>query len=191
MDGSPIALAPIDILGLVLIGVLLLLGLIRGLWWQVIRLIGVTLSVVAARAAGATLSARLTTLFPDLQVRTANGIAWGLLFLTTLLACALLGMLGQRMLEAMKLGFANRLAGAFAGAVTGLCLHVVAIVLLCQLAPGPLLGKHFLGTYSERLYSALGVRWPVVMARDASAQVQQVLDQQPAHVRAPTESTVR
>jgi hypothetical protein len=158
---------------------LLLLGLYRGLWWQVIRLVGVTLSVLVARAGGSTLAERLMAMFADLEPRMAHGIAWGTLFLTTLLACALLGMVGQRMLEAMKLDVANRLAGACAGAVTGFCVHVVIVVLVCQLAPARVLGRHFSGTYSERLYSALGVRWPVVMAKEASQEVNLVLDQNP------------
>lgn len=171
--------APLDLIGLVLIALLLLLGLYRGLWWQVIRLVGVTLSVLAARAGGTILAGRLMNLFSELEPRMAHGIAWGTLFLTTLLACALLGMLGQRMLEAMKLDLANRLAGAFAGALTGFCLHVVVVVLVCQLAPPRVLGKHFAGTYSERLYSALGVRYPVVMAREATDEVDQVLEREP------------
>ena len=191
MQSSPTWPAPLDLIGLALIALLLLLGLYRGLWWQVIRLVGVTLSVLAARAGGAILAERVMALFPQLEPRTAHGLAWGTLFLATLLACALLGLLGQRMLEAMKLDLANRLAGAFAGALTGFCLHVVVVVLVCQLAPPPVLGRHFTGTYSERLYSALGVRWPVVMAREASQEVDQVLEQAPAPPPKPEGGTVR
>jgi uncharacterized membrane protein required for colicin V production len=171
--------APIDLVGLGLISILLLLGLYRGLWWQVFRLIGVGVSVLVARAAGAPLAERLTALFPDLQERVAHGIAWGTLFLTALLACALLGLLGQRLLEAMQLGLANRLAGAIVGAVTGLCVHVVLVVLFCQLAPAPLLGKHVAGTYSEKLYSALGVERSVVIASEGTREVDAILEAGP------------
>lgn len=171
--------APLDLVGLGLILLLSLLGLYRGLWWQVIRLIGVSVSILMARAAGAPLAARLLTLFPELSARTAHGIAWGTLFLTTLLACALLGLLGQRMLEAMKLDLANRIAGGCAGAATGLCAHVVLLVLVCQLAPPRVLGKYVVGTYSENLYAALGGRRQVVLAAEAAHEVDQALQQSP------------
>ena len=171
--------APLDLIGLGLVFLLSLLGLYRGLWWQVMRLIGVSVSILMARAVGAPLAARLLALFPELSVRTAHGLAWATLFLTTLLACALLGLLGQRMLEAMKLDLANRLAGGCAGAATGMCVHVVLLVLVCQLAPPSVLGKYVVGTYSENLYTALGGRRPVVMAAEAADEVDRALQQSP------------
>lgn len=182
---TPPWFAPLDVVGLALVVILLGLGLYRGLWWQVIRLLGITISVVVARTLGTRLAERVAVLLPDVTPRTANGIAWATLFLTSLLACALLGLLGQRMLEAMKLDLANRLAGACAGAATGFCAHVVLIVLVVQLAPAPLLGRYVAGTYSERVYAALGLRWPVVMAADAAHEVDQVLEQSPKHVHTP------
>lgn len=179
MEAPPTWPAPLDLVGLGLVTVLLLLGLYRGLWWQVMRLVGVTLSVLVARAAGSPLAARLQSLFPDLQPRTAHGLAWGTLFLLALLSCALLGLLGQRMLEAMKLDLANRLAGGVAGALTGFCAHVVLVVLVCQLASPRVLGRYVVGTYSERVYSALGVRWSVVLAADAAQEVDSALEQAP------------
>jgi uncharacterized membrane protein required for colicin V production len=171
--------APLDLIGVGLVAVLLLLGLYRGLWWQVIRLVGLTFSVLIARAVGSPLAARLGALFPSLQPRTAHGVAWGTLFLTALLACALIGLLGQRMLEAMKLDAANRVAGGFAGAATGFCAHVVLVVLVCHLATPRMLGKYVAGTYSQRLYSALGVRWSVVMAADGAREVDAVFEHSP------------
>ena len=179
MDPSPTWPAPLDLVGIGLIAVLFLLGVYRGLWWQVIRLVGVTVSVLVARAGGALLASRLMALFPELAPRMAHGIAWGTLFLTALLACALLGLLGQRMLEAMKLDLANRFAGGFAGAATGFFLHVVLVVLVCQLAPARTLGKYVAGTYSERLYAALGIQRPVVLASEATHEVDQLLEAAP------------
>jgi uncharacterized membrane protein required for colicin V production len=170
--------------GLALILVLFTMGLYRGLWWQAIRLVGITFSVLMARAAGSPLAERLQALLPELQPRTAHGLAWGTLFLTALLACALLGLLGQRMLEAMKLDLANRLAGGVAGAITGLCAHVVIVVLFCHLAPPRALGKYVAGTQSQRLYSALGIRWPVVVAAEGAKEVDEVFEHSP-EARAP------
>lgn len=186
MESAHVWPAPLDLVGLGLILLLCLLGLYRGLWWQVIRLVGVSVSILIARAAGAPLAERLLALFPELSVRTAHGIAWGTLFLTTLLACALLGLLGQRMLEAMKLDISNRLAGGCAGALTGFCTHVVLIVLVCQLAPTNVLGKYVAGTYSEHLYVALGGRRPIVMAAEAAHEVDQALQQAPRKGKPPS-----
>lgn len=171
--------APLDLVGGVLVVLALVLGLYRGLWWQVMRLVGVTLSVLLARALGSPLAERVQALFPDMQPRLAHGAAWAALFLTGLLACALLGLLGQRVLEAMKLDLANRLAGACAGAATGFCAHVALVVLVCQLAPARVLGHYVVGTYSEKVYAALGGRWSVVLAADAAHEVDQVLEQAP------------
>jgi len=179
MHAPPTWPAPLDLVGLGLVALALVLGLYRGLWWQVMRLVGVTLSVLAARAVGLPLALKLQRLFPELEPRTANGLAWLTLFLTALLACALLGLLGQRMLEAMKLDLANRLAGGFAGAATGFCAHVAVVVLLCQLAPPRVLGHYVVGTYSERLYSALGMRWSVVLAAEAANEVDRALKDSP------------
>ena len=183
--------APLDLVGLVLIFLLLLLGLFRGLWWQVIRLIGITLAVLVARAVALPLANRLQELFPDLAVRSAHGIAWGTLFLLTLFASALLGLLGQRMLEAMKLDLANRLAGACAGAATGLVAHVAVVVLVCQLAPAPVVGKYVVGTYSERIYATVGLRWPLVHAAETGTEVDEVLERSPNHVQHPPRAVVR
>ena len=171
--------APLDLVGLGLIALLFLLGLYRGLWWQAIRLVGITFSVLIARAAGAPLAERLQVIFPELQPRTAHGISWGTLFLTAMLACALLGLLGQRMLEAMKLDLANRLAGGAAGALTGLCVHVVVVVLVCHLASPRVLGRYVAGTYSQRIYETLGIRRPVVMAADGAREVDRVFEHSP------------
>jgi uncharacterized membrane protein required for colicin V production len=171
--------APLDLVGLCLVVVLAGLGLYRGLWWQAIRLVAVTLAVVAARMLGPQVAVRLHDIWPELSLRVGNGIAWGAVFLAALLAGSLLGLLGQRLLEAMQLGLANRLAGGVVGAVTGLCAHVVLVVLLCQLTPSSFLGQHVVGTYSERLYSAIGQRFPVVLAADAADEVDRALGEAP------------
>jgi len=166
----------LDLIGLFLVLLLFVLGLVRGLWWQVIRLVGVTLSVCVARAFGARLAERVLVIFPDLSPRSSHGIGWGVLFLVSLFAFALLGLLGQRMLEAMKLDLANRLGGGAAGALTGLCLHVAVVVLVVQLATPSWLGRHASGSYSEHIYTALGLRRPVVMAAEAVKEVEQVYE---------------
>lgn len=178
----------VDLVGILLVVLLLVLGLVRGLWWQVIRLVGVTLSVCVARAFGARLAERVAVFFPDLTPRSAHGLGWAILFLLSLFSFALLGLLGQRMLEAMKLGFANRLGGACAGALTGLCLHVAVVVIVVQLATPAWLGKNLSGSWSEHIYTSLGLRRPVVMASEAVHEVHQVYERPGARPRREPES---
>ena len=178
-------IAPLDLGGVLVIALLLLLGLARGLWWQVIRLLGVTAAVLTARWLGPPVAARLLATWTDLESRTAHGIAWGGLFLLALLLASFLGILGQRTLEAMKLDLANRIAGGCAGAATGLGVHVAVVLILCQIAPAPALHRYVAGTYSERLYGTLGLRWPVALASDPAQEVDQVLEQSPRHVHPP------
>lgn len=177
--------APLDLVGVCLIVVLAGLGLFRGLWWQAIRLVGVAASVLAARILGPVLAATLHETWPELSERVAHGISWGGVFLLALLGCSMLGLLGQRLLEAMQLGLANRLAGGLAGALTGLSAHVVLVVLLCQLTTPDFLGHHVVGTYSERLYTILGERFPVVLAAEPAAEVDRALDQAPPPANRP------
>jgi membrane protein required for colicin V production len=181
MQGPSAWPAPLDLVGLALVLLLLVLGLVRGLWWQVMRLIGVTLAVLAARWLGPPVAHGLGELWPELSSRARHGLSWGGIFLLALFAAALLGLLGQKLLEAMKLDLANRLAGALAGAATGLLVHVALVVVLCQLAPASFVAGHVAGTYSEKVYALLGVRWPVVLAADAAQEVDRVLESSPRH----------
>src|SRR5262245_60881369 len=174
--------APLDLVGVLWILLLLILGMSRGLWWQVIRLLGVTAAVLIARWVSPPMAARLVVIWPELEARSAYGIAWGILFLTALFSAAMLGILGQRTLEAMKLDLPNRLAGGCAGAATGLCVHTALVLIICQLAPPHVLHRYVAGTYSERLYSTLGLRWPVALAAEPAREVDQVLELSPRHV---------
>ncbi len=173
-------LAPLDIFGLGLILVLVALGLWRGLWWQVIRLLGLVCAVALARVFSPETSAWISESWPDLQPRLAHGIAWAAVFLLTLGAASLLGLLGQKLLEAMQLGLANRVGGAIIGAATGVIIHVSALVFVCQLAPESFVAKHVPGTYSERLLESAGSSWRVVLGAEAADEVQRVFQTNPS-----------
>ncbi|MEW6073015.1 MAG: CvpA family protein [Planctomycetota bacterium] len=174
-SAAPSDLAPLDILGLAVVAVLFLIGIWRGLWWQVIRLAGVVAAVALARAFGAGIAEPLREQWPSVSPRLANGIAWIAIFLLTMGAATLLGLLGNRLLQAMHLGFANRVGGGVAGAITGLVLHLAVVLALVQLAPEGFAGRVVAGTYSERLYDTVGSRWPVVLDEGAAAEVDRLL----------------
>jgi uncharacterized membrane protein required for colicin V production len=178
-------LAWIDGVGLGIVGAFLILGFVRGLWWQVIRAAGLFAAVIVARAASPALAGWVAHQWPDLSTRSANGIAWGALFLIALCAATLLGILGRRLLEVMQLGLADRLGGAAVGAVTGLGLHVALLVLLCQLGTEAYVARTLGGTRSERVVDAVGARYPVVLGKEAGAEVDLLL--QRARALAPYE----
>ena len=169
------SLAPLDMLGLGLVLLLLLLGVWRGLWWQVIRLVGLVIAVGVARVLAPEASAWILENSSDLSPRVAHGVAWGAIFMLTLGAATILGMLGQRLLEAMKLGVLNRAGGALAGAVTGVVVHLAILVALSQLAPEEFVSKHIGGTYSSELLDRAGSQWRVALGAEAASEVDRLI----------------
>ena len=161
----------IDLVGGGLVLAFLVLGFVRGLWWQVIRAIGLVAAVLVARAASPQVAPWIADRWPDLTPRLVNGIAWFGLFLLAMIAATLLGVLGRKLLEAMQLGLADRLGGAAVGAATGLLLHVALLVVLCQLATEDYLARTLQGTTSEQIVDVVGARWPVVLGKEAGAEV--------------------
>ena len=175
MDPTLSQLAPLDLVGAVLVSALLALGAWRGLWWQVIRLAGVVLAVVAARLFAERGALWIGENWPDLPLRAAHGISWVGFFLLALGASSLLGLLGQRLLEIMQLGLLNRVAGGLLGAATGFLLHVALLMGLCQLAPPNFVETHVAGTVSENVVDVVGSRWRVVLGAEAAAEVDRLL----------------
>ncbi len=172
-------LATVDIVGLCIVAILIILGLFRGLWWQVFRLLGLLVAIVVARLASPTAAEWVQGAWPELSPRLAHGISWFAIFLVALGAASLLGLLGQKILETMQLGLANRVCGGFLGALTGLVVHIAALVVLCQLGPATFVEKHLAGSYSEKLVEAAGSRWRVVLGAEAAGEVDRLL--RPVH----------
>ncbi len=168
-------LAPLDWVGVGLVVLLVVMGLWHGLWWQVIRLAGILAAVAVARSMGPSFAEWIAEQWPELPARFAHGGAWFTIFFGVLLVATVLGYLGQKMLETMKLGMANRLGGAALGAATGILLHVAVLLVLCQLAPEPFVGRVVAGTYSEKIVEAVGERWEVVVDKDAAKEIQRLL----------------
>ena len=54
-------------------------------------------------------------------------------------------------------------------------VHLALVVVVCQLAPPPFVGRYVVGTVSERLYARLADRWPVVLGAEAALEVERVL----------------
>lgn len=171
------ALALVDLVGFGLVGLMLAFGVWRGLWWQVIRLLAVALAVAAARTWHEGLGVQLTARWAEVEPRVANGAAWLLVFLITLGVVTLFGKIGNRILEAAHLGLVNRAAGGLVGGLTGLALHLTALVAICQLAPEDFLSRHVSGTWSEGLIRAAAVERPLALKEASSAALEGTMDE--------------
>ena len=144
----------IDQVGLGLAGLFFLLGIWRGLWWQVVRLLGVVLAVALARSVGPVLEPLVSDVL-DLRPAVSHGLSWFLLFLAGLVAAALLGLLGKKALDAMQLNLMDRVGGAVVGAATGISLHVALLVFLGGMGPAGWKAEQLQGTHSWSLLEVL------------------------------------
>lgn len=168
-------LSNVDLVGLGLLGVFALLGFWRGLWWQLLRLVGLAAAVLAARSLETSVTGMLESRLSDLDPRVLHGIVWLVLFLGTVAVFALLGRLGKKLLEAMQLGLMDRVGGAIAGLLTGLVLHAALLAALVQIAPDAFLQKHIHHSFSERLIQIVGVELPFLFDSQRSTSVEQRL----------------
>jgi uncharacterized membrane protein required for colicin V production len=168
-DGLP--LAWIDMLGLGLVALFLLLGLVRGLWWQVIRLLGVAAAVGLARALSPRFTPTVSESFPELSDSITYGLVWFALFVSGLVVASLLGLLGKRALEAMQLGIVDRVGGGVAGIATGVLFHSAVLVVICGLGTDSWTSETMDGTKSAVLLETLTRRAPLIMDVQAAEKV--------------------
>jgi len=153
----------IDKVAAVLLAIFIVLGIFRGLWWQVIRMVGFAGAFAAARIFSPKLEPLLSDTFGIEDARFAQGIAWFVIFIAGLIVAVLLGRLGNKLLESLKLGLVNRAAGAVAGAATALLIHSAILAVLSLFAPGEWLSTELEGSYSADLLEVLAQRWPVIV----------------------------
>ena len=167
----------IDQVAILVLGVFAILGAVRGLWWQVIRLLGIVAAVALARA----LSPRFTPSFqralPDLSDTMAQGIVWFVLFLGGMVIASLLGQLGKRALETMQLGLIDRAGGFFAGVMTGALLHAVLLVVLIGFATPAWSQRNLTGTRSAFLLDTLVHKAHLLVDANAAERMRPVTDE--------------
>lgn len=178
----------VDWVGVALAGLFTLLGILRGLWWQVVRLLGLVGSVALARLLSAPCGAALQE-STELSGEVAVGLVWVGLFLIGIVITAVFGTLGKKSLEAMQLGMVDRFGGLLAGLATGLLLHVAWLVVLAHLGPQPWTAERLEGTYSRSLLQAVTTRYPVLTQRETHATdaLFQWLGTEPTSESAPSE----
>jgi uncharacterized membrane protein required for colicin V production len=125
-------LAWVDRVGMIVIVIFMLLGVWRGMWWQIVRFLGVIMSIALARSLAPSLQPTLAKVTGGTDAVT-HGVAWFSIFLGGLVVATLFGMLGKKTLEAMQLGLIDRVGGAVVGALTGVVIHGALLILACSL----------------------------------------------------------
>lgn len=170
-DSGGLDLPWVDIVGLSISGLFILLGLWRGLWWQVIRFLGVVAAIGVARVLTPRFLPTVEEALPEMKEGLSEGILWFLLFIGGLIVASLLGMLGKKALEAMQLGLMDRAGGAVAGAFTGVLLHGAFLVGLVTIAPTDYSQKTLAGSGSEVLLEVLGKNAHIIMDVNAAERL--------------------
>lgn len=179
-DPEPVAssgLATVDQVGLGLVALFSLLGVWRGLWWQVMRLLGLATAVMLARALSPKLGPQIERL-ADLDRSISQGIAWVVLFVFALMLAALIGRMGKKSLEALQLGLMDRMGGLIAGTVTALVLFTSALVGVSYFAP-EWTSTQLADTHSGALLKLVSTKQPVLMDAPAAERFQQYIDTAP------------
>jgi uncharacterized membrane protein required for colicin V production len=159
----------LDIVGLAIVVVFLVLGAMRGLWWQLVRLLGLIAAVAVARALAPRLSSTVSEWFPALGERVAHGLVWTVLLATGLLLVALIGRIGRAEIQAAELGGLDRLGGAVAGALSGVLIHAALLLCLCQIGSREWCGSAVRGTQSRQLLDRIAHNIPRLVDDEAWA----------------------
>jgi len=153
----------IDLIGLGLVVVFLALGALRGLWWQVVRLLGIVASVAVARAVAPRFSPSLAEGLPGLGSHAANGITWLFVLLIGLVVVAVVGRVGRTAIETAQLGVLDRVGGAAAGVISGCVVHVAFLLVACQVASPEWKAERIEGTQSQALLASVERNLPVLL----------------------------
>lgn len=152
------------------------IGAVRGLAWQLVRLVGVVAALAVARALAPRAALWVAARFPSLEDRAAHAVAW---CATLALALSLVAVLLRLVREdevAPQLGLVDRAGGALAGALAAVVLHVGLVVAVCGLGPREWSIAALSGTQSQRLFAAWTQRVPLFVDARAAATLRPWLE---------------
>jgi membrane protein required for colicin V production len=123
---------PVDAALLVIIGINLVLGLVRGAIWQILRLVGIVAGIYIARRYGAEFQRE----WPE-AIRVDGGageiLAQGVLFLSVYLVVFGVSHVLRTLIQKIDLGSMDRLLGGIVGAAKGAMIG--SIILYLQFLP--------------------------------------------------------
>lgn len=168
------ALGWVDITTLVVIALFFVLGLFKGMWWQVSRIATLVASYAVAVLYGPDLGAWLAGWmhgdFPGPeQQETALYLGYLLAFLAVLIALSLIAVLVQKLLAKAGLTFYDRLGGGLLGLATGaavvLCLLGGSLMFFGDSDPVQAAETSHTMRYSRKLVDSLGTLVPDEMRK--------------------------
>tara|TARA_R110002126_G_scaffold41590_9_gene120880 strand:+ start:3984 stop:4679 length:696 start_codon:yes stop_codon:yes gene_type:complete len=170
-------LAWIDQIGAVLVLLFLVLGAFRGLWWQILRLVGVVAGIVVARQLTPRVAPNMKGVL-DMSESTAHAVTWLMLFVGVLVLAALVGVLGKKLLQTAQLGLFDRFGGALAGGFTGLVLHASLLLVMAGMGTDDWATSVLEGTYSAKVYDQASGRFHLLMDAQAAEKTHGTVMQQ-------------
>lgn len=169
----------VDITALSVLGVFFLLGLFKGAFWQVSRIVILVIAYFTSGRFGAPLGETLHRWTAASEAEPPQGdtvlyLAYVVVFVSTLIVLSLLALLLQGLVRRAGLGFYDRLGGGVLGVVTGGCvvlflLSVVHMFFPQSRAAAAAADSHSL-RFSRRAVDALGDVVPDPMRRVFSLQ---------------------
>ncbi len=115
-----------DIVAAVVVGVLTVIGFLKGMVRQIFGLVGVILGIFLATVYYQLCSRFLTSLHPG----TAKAIAFIAIFFSCIFLAHILAWAVERFFESLRLGFLNRIGGAFLGFIKGVIIIAVVVMAL-------------------------------------------------------------
>ncbi len=123
-----------DVALLVLLGVLVVVGMIKGM----VRILIGLAALVTAFLVASRYHEPLATRLPDLTLEpeTLRLVSYVLLFVCVMLAGSVVAWIVRKIVKAAMLGWADRLAGAALGAVLGVVLAALLVLPVAAYAPG-------------------------------------------------------
>jgi len=156
----------VDTTALGVLGVFFVLGLFKGLIWQVSRIgILVAAYVVAGRHGGDVASwltrpadAAAAAQMGTEPTTTTIYLAYCLCFLAVLIVLSLLAIAVQKLAVTAGLGFYDRLGGGLLGIATGGCVVLFVVFFVLMFFRGSQIADAVEGSHSSRL-SRLAVDW--------------------------------
>lgn len=145
----------VDALGLAILLLFAFLGARRGLWWQVVRLLGAVAVVAVARALGPRMAPSVAGMFDGLDPAVAEGLVWVALVSAGFFVVALVGRIGKEEIEGAEFTTFDRVGGALIGVATGIVVFAGVLIGIAMVAGGQFAEKHIVGTNSERVLTSL------------------------------------
>jgi|688.fasta_scaffold16164_10 uncharacterized membrane protein required for colicin V production len=151
-------MAWIDIGLLVCLLLAIWLGARRGIWWQLVRLLGVVATLALARAFAPRLSPGLNHYLDNLSPTVANGLMWGCILVLGLSVVALVGRLGKLALDGAAFTPLDRVGGALLGLLSMALVFVGGVVVASQIASPQWNAKYLRETKTQMLVDQVA-RW--------------------------------